>query len=65
MTGISDWTADERTHLDKLEGNRLDCQTELHRSSLRAEPPSVCPSAETRSPDHRTHCMRSMLSKGT
>lgn len=48
-----------------LEGNRLDCRTELHHRPLPAEHPSVCPSAGTGSPDHRTHCTHSTLSMRT
>lgn len=59
------WGQVKRTDLDMLEGNRPDCQTELHHRPLPAEPPSVCPSAGTRSPDHRIHCMHSMLSTWT
>ena len=55
----------QRTDLDMLEGNTLDCRTGPHRRPLQAEPPSVCPSAGTRSPDHRTRYRRSRLSTGT
>lgn len=47
------------------EGSRLDCRTGLHHRPLLAGLPAVCPSAGTRSPDHRTHCTHSMLSMGT
>lgn len=59
------WHHVQRTDLDMHEGNSLDCQTELHHRPLLAELPSVCLSAETRSPDRRTHCKHSTLSTGT
>lgn len=59
------WHHVHRTDLDMHEGNSLDCQTELHHRPLLAELPSVCLSAETRSPDRRTHCKHSTLSTGT
>lgn len=59
------WHHVQRTDLDMHEGNSPDCQTELHHRPLLAELPSVCLSAETRSPDRRTHCKHSTLSTGT
>lgn len=55
----------QRTDQDMLEGSRLYCQTGRRRRLLQAEPPLVCLSAETKSPDHMTHCTHSKLSKGT
>lgn len=59
------WFEEYRTDLDMLEGNRLDCQTELQHRPHLAEPPSVFPSAGTGSPDHTIHCTHSTLSKRT